>query len=904
MSIPSNPTEIDNIVVTNDYNKIASFVTERLNIYDVPYFLQKLKLYYNYENKYKFSDLYTIYENINKKFVLDNENIISNNVHIFENFLENVIKINKGQYILYSINDYKFQYLKQSTLDSIFIKSLKYSSLPIVKFMYSKINKTSFDNYCKYPIFKNIFFNSDDRVYKYILSLYDVNDSINNYFLKGVDSILGANHIPDKYKLRRIKYISKFFNINDNLEYYIYYIKNFNMLYNILKYNYTNINKISWSVFNNISELCYDDKYLVCKENITNIYNLLKTTREKNSFYICFTIKFNETFNFNFIKDENNYGHILNCLIGNEYNFQNNLHIGKIINEIDINSFTSFFKYCNKSMFKKFYSLSYYKPIDVTLVEKKFINQVLQLNKCHYYLKRYINRKIKYYNLRNKLYKVQKEDWYNKKNINVKEKFNYIPPYHLLPGQLDTIGSVLIKEKADGELCFELPSNVEPYVNFTQKIKAEYIEDLDLYLVFDIELNDSIMNRYKYLRNIHPFIKSKYIEKIYDWDDFIQCINIERAQFKKFLDKPYTSYRWYPKAAWEIVHMDHEIILELQKFINNKSKVFVNWICNEGPFENDGFILTPLNGKREIKVKPKQLLTIDLLYKDGKWIDRDNYDYSYIIKEGEFKNGHIYRCYPVGDKYEAKDIRFDKNKPNPRNVVNNLISLYKCDFTRTFEKIYYTKKTFNHSEEWKHIITINDSTIKRFVCSMKNNDILDLGCGNGKLLKFVNKYNKYYGMDFDMNNIITANTRYNSNKNVFNYINLSETWDNTDNKLYTVDSNKYDTVYAINSLMHFCTDEFWRQLNLLVMPNTEFVFNIVNDKLSSYHFGFESYIKRENDTVKYYFEFVHDGPITEPFIDSNKIDMYLSRNNWSIIEKYTPNNELNSFYTWYKVIKN
>ena len=50
--------------------------------------------------------------------------------------------------------------------------------------------------------------------------------------------------------------------------------------------------------------------------------------------------------------------------------------------------------------------------------------------------------------------------------------------------------------------------------------------------------------------------------------------------------------------------------------------------CNGIYYDCDGIIIVPLNGNREIKVKPKSKMTIDLLYKSGNWLDRENNIYN------------------------------------------------------------------------------------------------------------------------------------------------------------------------------------------------------------------------------------------------------------------------------------
>ena len=66
----------------------------------------------------------------------------------------------------------------------------------------------------------------------------------------------------------------------------------------------------------------------------------------------------------------------------------------------------------------------------------------------------------------------------------------------------------------------------------------------------------------------------------------------------------------YPKAAWLVNNKSLNIDI-----INNIiEEDDYKYICKQGPYSNDGLIITPLNGNRELKVKPKSYQTIDLLF--------------------------------------------------------------------------------------------------------------------------------------------------------------------------------------------------------------------------------------------------------------------------------------------------
>ena len=104
------------------------------------------------------------------------------------------------------------------------------------------------------------------------------------------------------------------------------------------------------------------------------------------------------------------------------------------------------------------------------------------------------------------------------------------------------------------------------------------------------ELLSAREDRYKYLRQLH----SKIIYGDTTTESMIDMLTNEREILTEFLAHDYDTYRWYPMAAWKIIKNERNIY-EINK---NKSK----WMCLEGPVQNDGFIITPLNGDREIKI--------------------------------------------------------------------------------------------------------------------------------------------------------------------------------------------------------------------------------------------------------------------------------------------------------------
>lgn len=922
--------EINNMIINNMSDKIISCLKNKE--FDKNQFSDILHslFVYSTHTDYKYGNLYKYFQLIYDNYIVDD---LTNNMEPHITFLQKdfiffVIRIKLGEKFLYNLSTaYDFKAFLTDEISMLYLDVFKYATFPVLNFFLKKIKlenvEFSYDN--KRHILKNAFLNSDDRVYKYVLS-----NSIFITFLKENKSILPTilpsifkKHIPEKYVLRRLTHLNKVISIKENVFQMINLTRSFDMLYSIIKHNVTDYDymyldsKNIPTMCSHICNLLYETTYEKTKENFYKIYSLLPNEYIYSIVVACiFNYKTNFGFELkNVLINEDNCNRIIDWSIN--YCYCNYATFPRMLYKYIPYDIINNFAYCRIiSSFEPivFKYLGYFNYIKqpLTYTVSDYTERMCSFNKSLFYMKCYIKKKEKFYALRRE-YKNIKEQFMktitpieNKIKKTNTSKFSTKPPYHVFPNMINTLDyQILITEKADGELVQELPKTIEPSFDNKYKVKAEYIEDLDLYLVFDIDIDENIISRYNMLRDMHHMTKGNFIKTIDTVEDLTVMINKERKLLEKFLNMPYVSYRWYPKAYWKINNMNSDIIDYINTILNDEDKRTVKWLCNDGPFETDGFIMKPLNGKREFKIKPKSLLTIDLLYKNNKWIDRDGYEYNNIIVSENITEDGIYRCYPMDNMYKAHEIRYDKTKPNTRDIVNNITCLYNIDYRAEYDNVYYHNNHYSKNNKWESIIKSNNSMMKTFITKCKNDNILDLGCGKAKVLKFIeNKYTRYYGMDYDMNNIISANTKMNSSRNIFNYIDLSCTWNSTRNKLYNVDKHPYDTIYSINSLMHFCTDKFWEQLDTMSTTGTMFVFNLVNDNLDNYTFGFESYIKNEDNMIKYYFENVHKHEMVEPLITEDLLNAYLTKHGWSIVETYTNNTKLlTSYYTWYRVIK-
>ncbi len=673
---------------------------------------------------------------------------------------------------------------------------------------------------------------------------------------------------------------------------------------------------------------------------------------------------FNNFYNFNQIEINNNSVFLVNIFPYTKYFECSNIKIkNKLLDDLEeINS-------GNKNISSnKINSLK--RSIDKFSVRE--IKYFISLNKLKIYLLRYIRKFKRLSNLTKKLDKmnnVNVEDnlnnTFDKKLPIVNYKyFNKVPPRHFMINELEFYKDkeAFIREKADGYMVDCFPNDIEPsceslFRNRVYSVKAEFIEELDLYLVFDIDLDIGEIERYNFLRNSHEFTREFKLDDgdiIKSFIELKHCMFREKKKFEEFLERPYTSYRWYPKSAWKI--------LLNESFINS-----LNAVCrmdytpfNNGIINYDGYILSILDSKRELKIKPLVHQTIDLVYKSDKsFYDRDNYcwddiinfDISKLKKKGiVLMSGKIYRLSPnlkLPLEFNIDSNRFDKKKANSNKIVNNVINFINYNINSFHSKVdsndvllkphlYYPKiDTTNKSiiseksNYWKKLVEKQNLHLFDYLKKLipeQNKNWLDLGCGSLKLIKYINrfKYKGYLGIDCDYDQLILGLNRIDHNilkasNNLKKFDesrvrvvhgdlhkisnNSYDSWDSLE-KSNKIVSDGFDYIVCNFSISHFICDQFWEDLSKFSKPNSKFLFNCLNEKIinsswSNVSNGKESYIKYCDGVLKIKFE-IHNEEVMEEYLPSTKIDNYLEKYGWKIVFKSNPpGDDLDSYYNWY-----
>lgn len=497
-----------------------------------------------------------------------------------------------------------------------------------------------------------------------------------------------------------------------------------------------------------------------------------------------------------------------------------------------------------------------------------------------------------------KIFNIQKmSNYYVKKFTQKKEKvfeFNTIPPKHFLEkysNSQNIKGNLIIRPKADGTLISSINKNVKPLSILSKYIlKAEYIEEKDLYLVFDINLpGKTPLERYEYIRKLHPYTKNNYEPyKINSLDDITKFNLIEDKILEKFLSTE-SGTKWYPKASF--VGKLTEENISLLTDVSSKSEHLHTKL-----YPNDGFVI--LTNNEALKIKPLDYMTIDITFNssDRTWRDREGNNMSFYMKSNsQLSKTNIWRCYPVfGGKrllFENREIRYDKRRANPNCVIVDIINYLN---NKLYSKYYQQHKT--PSKDNLQIIKRQNSRFNSIIKQVyrPNKTWLDLGCGKGKLLHQLQDIIIYFGLDND-NSIISNNIqKFRKNKRaIFKTVDVNE-----DILGDILPPLKFDYIVMNHSINHFYGKNLVDYINKSTKTGTYLIFNSINERLENSIVKInDGYIRNDGERTKYLFPWAHNVEVSEKYTKLSEI--LNSFSTFRVIEKKEFNDtKFESVYTW------
>jgi ubiquinone/menaquinone biosynthesis C-methylase UbiE len=886
----------------------------------------------------------------------NNDKIFQENIKYFL-YLLSIIKdghklLQKIKYIII-INDHN---LKKDILTLSSIKGV----FPVFLFWIDFFKIDIFKDEYEYIISLSIK-NADDRLYKWILEKIKENKSMllqKNYIIEQILSNLLTSISPTKYKLKKLKILSENCNLKPYFNKMLYY--DIGVIFSIKKelFKYYYHNPIDINQILTIHSYHYIEAPSI--EDYKYIYNKLITDQEKFYFQIVMMIYNNCNFGLEYdinkltvnkkdlIKNYETILHMISITINYSINNDN----------IKINTLEKLFNYkicgiaikilCKLDFFKYALHLNnntlYFIKEDMLclLCLSKFVSvknsDGVKINLMLHYLRLMIKRKIKSKIIGNQIkifplmeelrnFKPSNKPILSKGSYNWqlnKQKFTNLPPRHLLPDEFNIYNSFLIREKADGILVNNLSTNIFPECEKLKYciVKAEFIENNDLYFVFDIDIpNTSIIERYNIIRSMHPWTNKTSLETINTLEELVELLQKERIIFNDFLDKTKKhNIRWYPKVSFLVNDCSNKLKEQIiQDIIINSDSSFSKFINNQGNYTCDGLIISPIDGMREIKIKPKNIMTIDLLYDGKNWLDKENNKYTtFITSSNTPKKGNIYRCYPIGnDKYDSREIRFDKKTPNNFRIINYIKTIYKNDWVKNMTSPYYqvtnVKLDSVYIKELEKQTNIFSEQIKKLSPEL-NKSWLDLGCGKGKLINEIKKYSPkmYIGLDIDSTMLLENIQTMDENEHInLSPCDLRQNWFEN-SKWFNIKNMKFDYIVLNFSIMHlFDSEQFWKCLKEVTKSDTKILFNVVADKVKTQEFKLKNaYMRYQDGNIYYSFPWAHKTEITEQFIERKQIEEKV-RNNRLLIDIITnlsdtknECNELSSYYDWYILVSN
>jgi hypothetical protein len=383
--------------------------------------------------------------------------------------------------------------------------------------------------------------NSDNRIFKWYISQENINLKKTSVITNMLSNILSSTTTPSKYILKKIKILSENVNLIPYFSQMISYTSKEDIIYQLMKYYY----KVPLDIENINNILKIDDLTFSIGQKI---FELIKTPQEKTLLVVGKILEpFNvvmkgcSSIYKSFIDMDIDYKVIIENL--DEYMNQINMILSESdSNSLNINDIFNTPCSCGKKCFgillskmaelKLFHKIDfqnfikndnkkdnwYYKPkntysIAIQCLTKFYpisskytptasIYKQLAVNKILSFLRiiakrksktKILSIKTKYLPLMEELmnYKPTNKPVLKNGSINwqyQKQKFTNLPPRNLLPNEINIYKNFLLREKADGILLNNLPLNIEPKCEdiFIRQVKAEYVEDLDLYLIFDI----------------------------------------------------------------------------------------------------------------------------------------------------------------------------------------------------------------------------------------------------------------------------------------------------------------------------------------------------------------------------------------------------------------------------------
>ena len=848
-----------------------------------------------------FSTMVNMYHKVNK----NPNDLFDYNVLNYNNLVcrKDIIKFFKKFSKFIDFSSYKYGHKRIEICEDICL----YGTINLLNFFETHNLKIPLEWYSDFLLEKSYYNYKDSRIFDEILKrikMYNINLFIYNF------NFLKKKQFFKRHIIKKIKNLIKY-NINST-----------EIILNIL------INDINYLRTEQLVEILdnYDfkikklTKYDICNINFIKLSNNIlfeKLLNKIDNYIIKETFKLEYIYYFinkNDLLINNNCLKIINKYLGNNNKLLANKMFNRLFssfiyyNQININHIEEILNFIHRlNEYKQDYIITelmyninyevftklFFCGIDILKLLKNTIYNCNTVYKNNFYNDIVIclknNKILKYINtqrvLKRIIYKIRNKHKYTFSkiltNIAKPQEVQLIKNKRTIPINLKPLNiielllqeQITVSPKADGIYESINLSLYYPYINLMKIRRINFeselikIRNMNINLVFGnhdlimlLRQNFNFIETNNYIANSNLQLKA-IMEK-------------EKESFKNFIETNMdkTENLWYPKIS---VKINYNIRLDyLEKYKNS---------CY---FDTDGWIIND-----NFKLKHREHMTIDLKNTEFGFKDSEENVYN-NVKNINIFDDKIYRCYFNG-LWEPRELRQDKNYPNSRKVIENIINyheghwdyeyvqnLYDRYFKVNINNYYYGK---NKRCNFKHLIPKYHKTINKYLTN--NKSIIDLCCGySGYFYRSKLKIKKYIGFDINMKvkeHLFNINTNWNSLYNLF----------------YGKNLEKYDIILCNNAIQNVSNlEHFCRNINEISYKGTRLIIRFLDWDLmkkmneASYN---ENYVRIiDNKKIKYYYGHSHNESIIEQVYSLNDILESL-KNEWNLefINEYKQDNK-------------
>ena len=498
--------------------------------------------------------------------------------------------------------------------------------------------------------------------------------------------------------------------------------------------------------------------------------------------------------------------------------------------------------------------------------------------------------------------------------------------------------------------CFTNPMHLNN--ESTLHLAMSFIENNDILITPKVDgINSVCTYNNKYNLEVEKIGNELYI---------IDMIEPKLSRFKLYMNRlEYLSLLFNTKIIYSIKNYEDavNILIKKDKILvcqNNDLKLYIKpffklnkstefdffdqfqYDVYDCTYPNDGWICyTQMNGVSDtyypIKLKPKNKLTVDLMYNNNKWhCDEQLLDICvYNINCVDLVNGNIYQLLASknhhGDSiYSVMSHRNDKFKPNRFRTFNDVSTLAlpnDCSIKHYIETvstesnhIYYNKTRIDLQHKIKELLAFMKITsinnIKK-LCGdsnlTNNSKVLDIGCGSCSVGYSLDPHIQYCGIDPDP---YVLNKKFKPRDNIHKILGKFDQFTNyAMDKLYSP-----NIIIMNNSLYYFDANDLYCDLLSSIKFLTKdastkiYILNIFSDNGSSFKHSDEFFVdSSHNDSWTFKYPWIGDTEFYQQITNSNLTKKCFNDEGWVLIEEKTmdcPENlkEFKSFIKLHKIL--